>query len=169
MSLFLTILGAILLLVGLVGSILPALPGPIIAYLALRLLHRSSYGEFSRQFLLLFGILNIAIIVIDTLIPIRGTKRMGGSNAGNRGSTIWLIVATIILPVLGITIWPFGLLGLLIWPFAGAYIGERRDNRSHEKAMKAARWSFLGFLVGTWLKCILVLLMVYFFVQELVN
>ena len=88
------------------------------------------------------------------IIPVLGTKYFGGTKAGSRGSTIGLIVSVFVLPLLGITLGPFGLIGILAGPFVGAYIGEIRGGAHEKQAMKAAIGSFIGFLTGTFMKMV---------------
>ncbi|MFZ2150509.1 MAG: DUF456 domain-containing protein [Candidatus Absconditicoccaceae bacterium] len=169
MDITLIIIGTLLSIVGILGSVLPILPGPQLVYIALILLQFTSDHPFSIWFLIIFGLINIFVLVLDYVMPIWGTKKFGGTKYGNRGSTIGLIIAVIILPILGITIGPFGLLGLIGGPFLGAYIGEKMGGKEHHKALRSAIGSFIGFLTGTLLKLILSLIMAYYFVKEAIS
>lgn len=166
MDILLIILGSICIIVGILGTLLPILPGPIIGFVGLLLLHFTSSHPFWRRFFIVRGIVIVAITLMDYYVPIWWTKKFGWTKAGVRGSTIGLIIGTIILPILGIVIWPFGLIGLIAWPFLGAYLGEKLAGRHHEHALRSAVGSFIGFLAWTFAKLVVCLIMAgYFFVN----
>lgn len=143
MDIFLLILGFIFILLGIIGSFLPVLPGPITGWVGLLLLHQTSSVPINWTFL---GItLAVAIFVwgIDYVIPAWGTKKFGGSKYGVRGSIAGLIIGLLFL----------GPLGIIIGPFIGALIGELiYDSSNFNRALKAAFGSFMGFLLSTGLK-----------------
>lgn len=144
MDIVLLVLGFILMITGVLGSVLPVLPGTPISWLGLLLLHLTQAIPDDWWFL---GItLGVALLVfaLDYLIPALGTKKFGGSRAGMIGTTLGLVVA-IIFPILG-------LLGIIVWPFVGAFVGELIHKSDQKSAMKAAFGSFIGFLTGTLLK-----------------
>ena len=155
----LIILGTLAMLVAIVGSFLPVLPGPAIGFIGLLLFHFTSYRPFDLTFFLIWWAIIILLSVLDYIIPIRGTKKFGGTKRGTRGSTIGLIITVIILPILGITIGPFGLIGLIAGPFLWAYIGEKLWGRAHHHALRSAIGSFIGFLAGTLLKVVVCTIM----------
>ncbi|MDC8002854.1 DUF456 domain-containing protein [Aureisphaera galaxeae] len=143
MDLLFVIIGLILMLVGIVGSILPVIPGTPISWLGLIVLYLAPSLEFDWVFISITGVVAIAIYILDYLIPAMGTKKFGGSRAGAWGTTIGLLVG-IIAPI------PFG---ILIGPFVGALVGELAFNETEgPKAFKAALGSFMGFLASTFMK-----------------
>jgi hypothetical protein len=144
--------GVILVVAGLLGAVMPGLPGPPLSFLALVALQFTEEPPFSENFLLIMGLVMASVTLLDYFIPIYGTKKFGGSKAGVRGSTIGLIISVFILPVLGITIGPFGLLGIILGPFIGAYLGELLSGQSKDTAMRSAFGSFIGFMAGTLMK-----------------
>ncbi|MGJ8713486.1 hypothetical protein SAMN04488007_1247 [Maribacter aquivivus] len=158
MDIFLLVLGFILMLVGILGSFLPVLPGPPISWVGLLLLYSTSAITMNWTFL---GItLAIALIVfgLDYVIPAIGTKKFGGTKAGVIGTTVGLLVA-LIFPVLG----PFG---IIIWPFVGALVGELLNKADKKTATKAAFGSFLGFLTGTFLKFMVAIVFLGLFISK---
>lgn len=158
-------IGIILILVGLLGAIIPGLPGPPLSFIALILLQFTSSPPFSENFLIIMGVIMIAVTVLDYIVPIYGTKKFGGSKQGVRGSTVGLIVGVFVLPIMGIVIGPFGLLGIILGPFIGAYIGEKMAGQDSDTALKSAIGSFVGFLTGTFMKLVYsVVAGVYFFI-----
>lgn len=162
MDTILIILGAVCLLVGLAGCILPVLPGVPVAYGGLWLLHATNKVQFGWRFLLVWGVVTVVVQILDAVVPVWGTKVMGGSKAGVWGSTIGLVAGLFLGP------W-----GIVLGPFVGAVAGEILANRNENgislgQALKAGTGSFVGLLTGTVLKLTCVGLMVYYFVAALV-
>lgn len=147
MDIALLILGFILMLVGILGSFLPVLPGPPVSWVGLLLLYLTKAVPDNWWILGGTLVLALGITVLDYVIPAAGTKKFGGSKAGMWGSIIGLLVA-IFVPILG----PFG---IIIWPFVGALVGELLNKADQKTAMKAAFGSFIGFLTGTFLKFVI--------------
>ena len=146
------IAAVVVLIIGLIGDIIPGIPGTPVSYLALLLMHWTERLSYTPQFLLMTGLICVVITVLDYVVPVWGTKKFGGTKAGVRGSTIGLIVGIIVLPLLGIVLGPFGLIGILGGPFVGAYIGEKMGGTPDDKAWRSAFGSFIGFLAGTFMK-----------------
>lgn len=166
MDAILITIGVILLLVGLVGAIVPGIPGPPISYIALILLHLTRNNSFTEEFLVVMGLIMAAVTVLDYVVPIYGTKKFGGSKRGVWGSTIGLVVGLFVLPVLGIVLGPFGLFGIILGPFVGAYIGELSGGKDSDTAFRSAIGSFIGFLAGTFMKfAYSVVAGIYFFIE----
>ena len=151
MDTLLILFGILLLITGLIGSVLPVIPGPPLCYAGMILIHLTTKYEFSFSILLIYGILTAIVVILDYIIPIYGTKKMGGSKYGIWGSTIGLLIGIFFFPPIGI----------IVGPFAGAFIGEIINGRTTQIALAAAIGSFLGFLFGTLLKLILCVLIIY--------
>jgi len=169
MDYVLLISGVIAILLGVIGSILPGLPGPPAGYLGLLLLHWTKFAQFSTRTLVIFAIIVIIVSVLDYVVPIWGTKKFGGSRSGVRGSTAGLIVGVLVLPLLGLAIGPFGLVGIIGGPFIGAYIAERMTGRRHDKALRAAFGSFIGFLAGTIMKIVVSIVIAVYFILAVIR
>lgn len=144
MDIFLTIVGFLFMLLGIIGSFLPVLPGPPTSWIGLLILHLSSAVPINWTFLIITLIVAIFIYLIDYIIPAMGTKKFGGSRAGMFGTIVGLLVA-IFFPILGF-------IGIIFWPFVGAFIGELANRSNSKNAAKAAFGSLIGFLTGTFLK-----------------
>jgi uncharacterized protein len=169
MDYLLVVLGVVCILTGFIGSILPGLPGPPLSYLGLLLLHWTRFAQFSMRLLMVWAIIVLVVAVLDYIVPIWGTKKFGGTSAGVRGSTIGLIVAVVMLPLMGLTLGPFGLFGILGGPFLGAWIGERLAGQNPQKALRAAYGSFVGFLAGTVMKIVVSVVLAFFFFKALIQ
>lgn len=146
-------LSVICAIVGIIGAIVPGLPGPPISWAALLLLYIKNPEAYTDPAtLVVTAVLAVVITVLDYVVPAWGTKRFGGTKAGTRGSTIGLIVSVFVLPILGIAIGPFGIVGILAGPFVGAYLGEKWSGSDDRQALRSAIGSFVGFLAGTLIK-----------------
>ena len=161
MDIVLIIIGILCMIVGLVGCIVPVLPGVPIAYVGLWVLHFTDKVQFSWGFLLIWGIVTVVVQVIDTVVPVWGTKMMGGSKAGVWGSTIGLVIGLF-----------YGIWGIILGPFIGAVIGEliaqrKKGIKSFKQALKAGSGAFVGLMTGIVLKLITVGIMCFFFVKAL--
>lgn len=157
MDILLTLIGFIFMLVGIIGSFLPILPGPPLSWVGLLLLYLTKAVETNWVFLVITLVIALLVFALDYIIPAMGTKKFGGSKAGMFGTTVGLLVA-IIFPVLG----P---LGIVVWPFVGALVGELLNKTESKTAVKAAFGSFLGFLTGTFIKFIVAVVYFGFFIS----
>jgi len=136
-------------IIGVIGSLLPGVPGTPLSYVGMLLFHFSDQSNRIAIWVhVIFILLVIAVLVLDYIIPIIGTKKFGGSKYGVWGSTIGLIVGLF-----------FGIWGVIIGPFLGAFIFEMIHKRDTKRAFKSALGSFVGFLLSTGIKAILALIM----------
>ncbi len=157
MDIFLIILAGVCLLLGLVGNIVPALPGTPLGYVGLLLLHMTDKVQFSTTFLIVWAAIVVVIQVLDYVIPAWGTKQFGGTKGGVWGSTIGLIVGLF-----------FGPAGIILGPFLGAFAGEMVQGQEAKKALRASIGSFIGFLAGTVIKLVCSGFMIYYYVMALI-
>ena len=149
MEYFLLILGLLLMIVGIIGSFLPALPGPPISWVGILMLYLCEGISINYWILAVTLLIAVIIGILDYIIPAKGTKYFGGSKYGIWGTNIGLVVG-IFAPI------PFG---FLIGPFVGALVGELIYNSQEKgRAFKAATGSFIGFLAGTFMKVLVSLL-----------
>ncbi|MEX0291525.1 MAG: DUF456 domain-containing protein [Flavobacteriaceae bacterium] len=158
MDIVLLILGFILMLVGILGSFLPVLPGPPISWVGLLLLSLTKAVPDDWWFLGITAAVALLVFAMDYVIPAMGTKKFGGSRAGMIGTTLGLLVA-IFFPILGI-------FGIIIWPFIGALVGELINKADQQTALKAAFGSFIGFLTGTFLKFVVTVIFLGLFISK---
>ncbi|WP_010518651.1 DUF456 domain-containing protein [Croceivirga radicis] len=161
MDIVLLIIGLLCMLVGVLGSFLPVLPGPPISWVGLLLLYLTKAVPENWTLLIFLLVVALTITILDYIIPAAGTKKFGGSKYGIWGSILGLLVA-IFFPILG----PFG---IIIWPFIGALVGELIHNSDQKRALKAAFGSFIGFLTGTFLKFLVTLVYLGLFVWKAVE
>ena len=157
MDIFLLIAGFFFMLLGILGSFLPVLPGPPISWIGLFLLYITKTVQDDWWFLGITFAVALVVFALDYIIPVVGTKKFGGTKAGMFGTTVGLLVA-IFFPILGI-------FGIVIWPFIGALVGELINKADSGSAMKAAFGSFIGFLTGTFLKFVIAVIYFGFFIS----
>ena len=142
MDSLLLLFGFVCIIVGIFGSFMPVLPGLSSCWVGLLLLYLTKAVENNYWVLGITLLITVIITVLDYVIPAKGTKKFGGSSYGVWGTNIGLIVG-ILSPI------PFG---VIIGPFVGALIGELMyDSKNHQRALKAATGSLLGFLASSFI------------------
>ncbi len=151
-------LGIIFIISGILGCVLPVIPGPPLSYIGLLLLHFTEKYQFSPRFLILWAVITVVVYALDYIIPVWGTKKFGGSKRGVWGSIIGLLIGLLFFP-------PFG---IIIGPFVGAVAGELTAGKDSATALKSGFGSFLGFLAGTLLKLITSGMMTWYFFREII-
>ena len=148
------------MLLGLIGSFLPVLPGPLTGWVGLLVLHLTNAVPMDYTFLGITLGVAILIWILDYIIPVLGTKKFGGSKAGAIGTIVGLILG-IIAPIPG---------GFIIGAFLGAFVGEMtHDSKDVSRALKAAFGSFLGFLASTSLKFLVSTVFFIFYISKAVK
>lgn len=156
MEAVLIIIGLVLITVGLIGCVIPGLPGAPIAYISLILLQFAEQSPFSWLFMISWLLIVIAVTLLDFYVPAWGTKKFGGSKYGSWGSIIGLIIGLLFPP------W-----GILIGPFLGAYLGELIGGKHNTEALKAGFGAFIGFVAGTLMKIVVTITIgVYFTIES---
>ena len=143
MDIFLLVIAALLILVGIVGCIVPGLPGVPLAYAGLWIAQAAERIDFSWQMLLVWGIVTIVVSILDYIVPAWGTKQFGGTKYGVWGSTIGVFAGLF-----------FGAIGVIIGPLVGAVIGELIGGKEVAEALRAGWGSFIGLLFGTIIKLV---------------
>lgn len=150
MEVLLIILSVLLISGGIIFSILPPFPGPLLTYLALVCTHNISNGtEFSTTSFVVWGIIGAIIIVADFIFPVAATKKFGGTKAGVIGGMIGTVLG-VVLPI------P---MGIILGPLFGAIIGDLYGGNRIRAAFKSGFGSFLGFLLATGFKLLYALIL----------
>lgn len=144
------LISGLLILLGFVGVVLPAIPGAPLALIGL-LIFKLFSGDcgFGWEVVIIAGIFVAIGSVLDYILPMALTKKFGGTKYGVWGSIIGLIVGLFFPPV-----------GFIIGPFVGAFAGELAfASKDVNGALKSAFGSFVGFLVTTGYDLILCLIL----------
>ena len=159
MDFFLIAISFLFMALGLIGSFLPILPGPLTSWVGLLILHLTKAVPMNWTFLIITFCVALGIWLLDYIIPSMGTKKFGGSKAGIIGTSIGLIVG-LIAPIPG---------GIIIGPFCGALIGELINKSKFNNALKAAFGSFLGFLASTFIKFLVSVIYFGFYFMKVID
>lgn len=157
MDLLIIIVGFLLIIVGIIGCLLPVIPGPPLSFAGI-LLQQLRPGEnpFPLNFLIIWGMITLVVTLLDYLLPIYGTKKYGGSRMGVYGSVVGLLIGLFFFPPVGI----------IIGPFTGALLGEFISGKSGKDALRASIGSFIGFLTGTAAKLVVSGILTYHFINS---
>lgn len=149
------ILAAVLIILGVIGSVLPLLPGPPLSFIGLFLYaFQTKFVGVETTHLLIFGALSFISILLDYFGPILGAKKNKSSKSGVTGAVIGSIVG----------IFSMGPFGLFLGPLIGGFIGEYLEKKDFRIAMKTAWGAFSGFLLSTVFRLLVsVSIAVYFF------
>lgn len=158
-EILLIILAALLVLVGTVGVIAPVLPGLPISWGGLLILKflPSVKDGITWKAVIILGVVMLIITILDNVLPVLGTKKMGGNKQVVWGATIGLLFGFFLGP------W-----GIIFGPFVGAFIGALMSGNSLKPATKQASGAFVGYLIGLMLKLITAGFIIFFFVKTLV-
>ena len=145
------IAGWVLVVVGIVGCVVPVVPGPIVSYCGLLCLLPTGHPP-SVAALVVFGVVTAVASVLDSVVAAFGAKKFHCSRLG--------VVGCVVGTVIGLFFFP---LGLLLGPFLGAVAGELMSGKSAGKSLWGGLGAFLGFLAGTFLKMTVCVAMAIFF------
>lgn len=147
----LIILCLVLAICGIVGTFIPALPGPPFSWASLLVAYLAFPPYISRLTLWVMLLLTLLVLVLDYVAPIWMTKAGGGSKAATTGSTVGLILGLMFMP-----------LGLILGPIVGAFVGEMMSTNDAGRAVKMAALSFISFLLTTGMKLAICLVMTFY-------
>lgn len=143
-------LGALLIVGGLAGTILPALPGIPMVFGGIWLIAAvDDYRHLGLWWLLLIGALGALGVIVDFVAGTLGAKRVGASRLALWGATLGTFAGLF-----------FGVPGILIGPFAGALIGELSSGTSVLRSAHVGIGTWIGLLLGALLKLVISLAMV---------
>lgn len=155
---FMSILVVILILVavivslsGIIGAVVPAIPGPPLSFASLLTVYFVCPDTISTEILLWMLALTIITTILDYVAPIWLTKIGGGSKRAVWGSTLGLIVGIFFMPP-----------GLIFGPLIGAFLGEMMESDNMGKAIRVSLMSFVAFLLTTGLKLVASALMTFY-------
>jgi uncharacterized protein YqgC (DUF456 family) len=149
---------SILMVTGLLGVVLPILPGIPLAWLGLFIFAiGTGFERISIATVVIFAILTVLALLLDFLAPMLGAKKYRASKLGVFGAFLGFTVGIFVL----------GFWGIILGPFIGALLGELIAGRRPTQALKSAFGTFLGFIAGALFKIIIILVMAGFFIASL--
>lgn len=142
MTILLWSVAAVLIVVGLVGTVLPAIPGSTLVFAGIALgAWIDGFARIPVWVVVVAGLLAAATWVVDLVAGAAGAKRVGASP--------WAIAGAALGTIAGVFT---GFVGLLFLPLAGAAIGEFLAERDVLRAGKVGVATWLGLVIGTALK-----------------
>ena len=131
----------ILLILGIIGTFLPVLPGLLLSLAGLLIYKFGTDAPISMIFIWIFVFLTLLSAILNYVIPARTNRKYGGTRWGSVGSVVGTLVGLFFIPI------PFG---FLIGMFLGVFIGELlHDAKDKKKAWNSTKGAFIGFLYGT--------------------
>lgn len=136
------LIGVLCVILSFVGCVVPAIPGPLLAFVALLCLlpTTNSVGWVS---LAVGGVIMLIASVLDYVVPAFGAKKFKCSGSGVTGCMIGTVVGMFFMPI-----------GLFLGPFFGAVVGELIVGRKIWGSVQGGFGALLGFLAGTAIKIV---------------
>jgi uncharacterized protein len=157
MTILLYVLGVALVIIGLAGIILPALPGHMLILAGLALAAWAEhFTRVSVWTLAVIAMIAGASYIVDFAGAALGAKRLGASSRAMIGAGLGTMAGLF-----------FGLPGIIVGPFVGAVIGELTVETDWRRAGKAGVAAWIGFAIGTAVKVAMAFLMIGIFVAAL--
>lgn len=145
-----------LLLLGVIGSVVPIVPGPLMSFVALLIVHFFTEFTFSNVFMILCAIVSLLVFLSDYFLQYFGVKQFGGGKRALYGTFIGVFIGLFFQPI-----------GLLIGPFLGAFVGSLMDSKKESQAFKIALGSLIAFLFGSFIKLTFSLSMIYIIFEKI--
>jgi uncharacterized protein YqgC (DUF456 family) len=150
MTILLWTLAVVLVLVGFIGILMPALPGHILIFAGLLLAawadHFTRVGAWT---LAVIGVVAAASYAVDFVAAALGAKHLGASRRAMTGAALGTLAGLV-----------FGLPGIIIGPFVGALVGELTVHRDWKRVGRAGVAAWIGFAIGIAVKVALAFVMV---------
>lgn len=150
------IVAALLVVVSVIGSVMPGLPGPPLGYIGLLLLNMTDKVQHSTTFFVVWGVVVLVVSVLDYYIPIRMTRGLGGSSYGVKGSVIGMLAGMIFTPI-----------GVILGTLAGAVIGEMMGGSDFRNALRSGFGAFVGTMLSTGIKLVVSIMFVIYYIIDL--
>lgn len=151
------ILAAVLIITGLVGTVLPALPGvPIVLAGLVLAAWADGFVTVGWGTLTVLAVLTVMSIVIDLLAAAFGAQKLGASPRAFWGATIGAVVGIF-----------FGLAGIILGPFIGAVAAELSSGQGTRQAGRSGYGAWLGVVLGTAAKLAIAFLMLGIFLLKI--
>ncbi|HEY92169.1 MAG TPA: DUF456 domain-containing protein [Dehalococcoidia bacterium] len=153
-----TILCSILMVIGLLGVVLPILPGIPLSWLGFFIYALGTgFERISIVTVVIFTILTVLTLILDFAAPMLGAKKYQASKLGIFGAFLGFTIGIFVI----------GFWGIILGPFIGALLGELIAGRKPKQAIRSALGAFLGFIASTLFKIIVILTMAGFFIASL--
>jgi uncharacterized protein YqgC (DUF456 family) len=157
-TIVLIVIGLLIAIAGIIGCIVPALPGPALSFLSLVILsYAKGWEPFGLQFFFVMGGFAVLVTFLDYVVPAGGAKKYGASKYGVTGSVAGMLIGFFFIPPLGI----------FVGAFLGALAGEMIAKRGTRDALRAGWGVFVGIMVGVGLKLAYSGVSLFFYIKEM--
>ena len=159
LSILMSLIGSIALVIGFIGCVIPALPGPILGYIGLILISiPGGWALLPVWLLVLLGVLALAATILDNVLPSLGSRKAGAGKAGIWGSIVGMIVGSFFTPI-----------GTIVGAFVGALLGELIFNRENKEPLRAAIGVFKGTMLAILVKLTVTGVVGFYFVRGVIR
>ena len=153
----LIIIAVLLCIIGIIGCIVPGLPGVPLNFIAMLLL-QWAFQPYNIAILIVFGVLTVIVTVLDYMIPVWTAKRFGATKLGIWGSVIGMVAGIFFTPI-----------GMILGTLLGAIIGDLIAGRTATQATRAGLGSLFGTLVTIGIKLTLAAAMTFIVVYGIID
>lgn len=151
-------LSALLIVAGLAGTVLPALPGT--AFVLAGIVLGAWIDDFTRVPVWVVGLCTVLAVlawVLDYVAGLMGARRAGASRQALIGAAVGTVVGLFM-----------GIVGVLFMPLVGAAVGEYLARKDQRQALNVGVATWLGIMAGLLAKVVLACMMIGIFVIALV-
>ena len=151
MDVFYFVVALAIMIIGLVGSFLPMIPGVPLIYAAYFIYGLGTgWRDFGWTTMVFFGGVTLFVLILDYIAGAWGARKFGASTAG--------VIGSIVGGILGVIF--FNIFGMIAGIFGGAVLGELYRSRTTEEALRSGWGAVVGFLAGTIFKTLVGLAMI---------
>lgn len=158
MDILLWSVAVLLVIVGVVGTVLPALPGTALVFAGLLMgAWIDDFAHVSVVTLSVLGVLTVIAWIVDYVAGLLGARRAGASREALIGATLGTVAGIFT-----------GLWGLLFMPLVGAAIGEYLTIRNLARASHVGVATWIGMMLGAAVKIAITFAMIGIFVAALI-
>ncbi len=152
------IVALLFFLAGLIGTLLPVMPGPLLIWLGILVYSLiAGFDKTGASFIIIQGLLALSVMGIDYLFAAMGSRIFGGSKAALWGAALGLFT--------GLFFFPYG---LLLGPFLGATLAELIFRSKADRALRSGIGASLGFFGALPVKLVIEAVMITWFVVRII-
>ncbi len=152
----LVVVALLLCITGILGSVLPGLPGHPLNYIAMWCL-QWAYAPFSNTVMIGFGVATLVVVLFEYFMPVWWAQKYGATRQGIIGSVIGMVLGIFFTPV-----------GMVLGTLLGAIIGDMLAGRTTAEATRAGFATLIGTFVTIGIKLMLAGIMTSLIVYELI-
>ncbi|MGD0662908.1 MAG: DUF456 domain-containing protein [Syntrophorhabdales bacterium] len=155
MKAFWTVITLLIMAIGLVGTVLPVIPGILLIYAGYLLYgFATGWQAYGLAAIVGWSVVTALVLLLDVFAGAIGARKYGATRFGTWGSLIGGVIGALAA----------GFPGLILGPFVGATAGELLRGRSHREALRSGWGTFLGFMAGSVIKIAIGVVMIGTFV-----